>query len=77
MKMGQDMRVSGDKISKMVLENNNGQMDRFTKDNIRMDVSTAKESLYLWIKVIMKVNFSKMKFTERVNSYLYRGLCMD
>ena len=77
MKMGQDMRVSGDKISKMVLENNNGQMDRFTKDNIRMDVSTAKESLYLWIKVIMKVNFSKMKVTERVNSYLYRGLCMD
>lgn len=77
MKMGQDMRVSGDKISKMVLENNNGQMDRFTKDNIRMDVSTVKESLYLWIKVIMKVNFSKMKFTERVNSYLYRGLCMD
>lgn len=44
MKMGQGIRGSGDKISKMVLENNNGQMVKYMKENIKMAARTVKGS---------------------------------
>jgi len=43
-KMEQDMKASGDKTNKMVLENNNGQMDKYMKDNIKMDVNMVREN---------------------------------
>lgn len=39
-----NMSDNGKTINKMVMEFNNGSMDKFTKDNIRMEQKLEKES---------------------------------
>jgi hypothetical protein len=50
------MLDSGLKISKMVLVERCGQMEKHIKDNIKMVVKTEKEGLISLIKVIMRDN---------------------
>lgn len=53
---GLDMKVCGSMISKMDLEENNGQMDHIMKDSICKERNVDKEDLSGLIKQLLKGN---------------------